>query len=57
VSGMYQAFQAGSELLPSDVEQVLRESCPLSRTMHEEIARLREWARLRTRPASVGDGS
>lgn len=53
LSALYDAFDRRSELVQSDVEKVLAETRPLSTTMREEIARLREWAETRTRPASA----
>ena len=53
VSGLYDAFADGTELSQLNLEQALTETVPLSRTMVEEISRLREWAALRTRPASL----
>jgi hypothetical protein len=52
VSALYDAFDRRSELLQTDVERALAETRPLSATMREDIGRLREWARTRTRPAS-----
>jgi AAA+ superfamily predicted ATPase len=52
VSALYDAFDRRSELLQTDVERALAETRPLSATMREDIERLREWARTRTRPAS-----
>jgi hypothetical protein len=53
VSGLYDAFAEGRELEQRHVERAVVESLPLSVTMHEDIARVREWARTRTRPASA----
>jgi hypothetical protein len=52
IAGMYAAFASGTELRQADVLQAVQESFPLSATMSEEISRLREWAKQRTRPAS-----
>jgi len=52
ISGLYDAFAEGRELEQRDVDRAVRESVPLAATMREEVARLREWARTRTRPAS-----
>ena len=41
------------ELSQLGIEKSLGETVPLSRTMVEEIARLRDWAKLRTRKASA----
>ena len=56
VSALYDAFDRRSELMQEDVERALAETRPLSATMREEIARLRDWARTRTRPASPPEG-
>lgn len=53
VAGLYDAFNEGRDLHQAHVEQALRATVPLSRTMADEIARLRAWAVTRTRPASV----
>jgi AAA+ superfamily predicted ATPase len=53
VSALYDAFAEGKDLLPSHLEHAVAEALPLSTTMREEIARLREWARSRTRAASA----
>ncbi|MCA1825986.1 MAG: AAA family ATPase [Myxococcales bacterium] len=52
IAGMYLAFAEGAELTQAHVMQALQETYPLSATMGEEIARLRDWSKNRTRPAS-----
>jgi SpoVK/Ycf46/Vps4 family AAA+-type ATPase len=52
VSALYDAFAEGKDLAPAHLERAIAEALPLSLTMREEIARLREWARTRTRAAS-----
>ena len=52
VSALYDAFAEGTELGPAHVERALGETVPLAVTMREEIERLREWAKHRTRQAS-----
>ena len=52
VSALYDAFAEGVELAPAHLARAVAEALPLSVTMDEEIARLREWARTRTRAAS-----
>jgi AAA+ superfamily predicted ATPase len=54
VAALYEAFAEGVDLAQAHVERAVHESLPLSTTMREEIARLRDWARTRTRPASTG---
>ncbi len=53
VAGLYLAFGEQQELTQAHLEQSLRESVPLAATMREEIAKLRDWSRTRTRPAST----
>jgi len=52
VSGMYAAFAEGVDLEQRHMLPTLAETMPLAVTMREDIARLRDWARTRTRPAS-----
>lgn len=52
VSGLYAAFDAGRDLTTPDLIEALRETAPLSKTMAEPIAQMREWAKGRARPAS-----
>ncbi|HET6924044.1 MAG TPA: AAA family ATPase [Anaeromyxobacteraceae bacterium] len=52
VSALYDAFAEGRELEQRHLEHAVKETFPLAATMREEIEKLREWARTRTRPAS-----
>ncbi len=52
ISGLHLAFHGRTELQSEHLSLAVRETFPLSSTMSEEIARLREWAKTRTRPAS-----
>lgn len=52
ISGLNHAFSAGRELRYSDIVEEIEQQVPLSRMMAEEVQALREWARLRARPAS-----
>ncbi len=52
VSALYDAFAEHKELEPGHLTRAVAEALPLSTTMREEIDRLREWARTRTRAAS-----
>ncbi|HSN15314.1 MAG TPA: AAA family ATPase, partial [Anaeromyxobacteraceae bacterium] len=52
VSGLYDAFAEKAELAQRHLAKAVGETKPLSVTMSEEIDRVREWARTRTRPAS-----
>lgn len=56
VGGLNQAFDEGSELKTSHLMNEAENQVPLSRMMSEEIAELRNWARLRARPSSKYDG-
>lgn len=51
-SALYDAFDEGVELRNEHITRALSASVPLSKTMAEQIDRLREWARGRARPAS-----
>jgi AAA+ superfamily predicted ATPase len=53
VSALYSAFDAGTELAQQHLVEAIGETLPLAVTMREEIERLREWARSRTRPAGA----
>lgn len=54
VSGMFDAFyDGGREVTTDDILQAVAETVPLSRTMEEEIDRLREWCLSRARPATA----
>ncbi|MBL9039403.1 MAG: AAA family ATPase [Archangium sp.] len=52
ISGLYDAFADGTQLLPAHLLQAIAETKPLAVTMAEDVARLRDWAKHRTRPAS-----
>ena len=52
VAGLYDAFADGVELKPEHLITAAKETPPLAVTMAEDVQRLREWARTRTRPAS-----
>lgn len=53
VAALFDAFDAQRELTTEDLLQSLKTMVPLSVTMSEEVAALREWAGSRARPASV----
>ncbi len=55
VSALYDAFSLQREVSQADLEASARALVPLSVTMKEGIARLREWASSRARPASPAD--
>jgi len=52
VAGLYDAFADSQELTGEHLLTSVKETSPLAITMAEDVARLREWARARTRPAS-----
>ncbi len=52
LSALYEAFEAGRDIQTGDIEAAASHMVPLSRTMDEDIARLRDWASTRARPAS-----
>src|SRR5207237_107849 len=56
VSALYEGFETDSSKYELSTEQLVasaREIVPLSVTMHEGIAAMREWAKSRARMASV----
>ncbi len=53
VAAMFEAFDQGRDVSTGDLERVLTQSVPLSRTMKEEIDRPRRWAADRARGASA----
>jgi ATP-dependent 26S proteasome regulatory subunit len=55
VGALYIAFDAGRDLQQKDLLTEAKSVVPLSVMMCEEIGELREWAELRTRPASKRD--
>jgi hypothetical protein len=52
IEGLYHAFSEGKDLEQAHMATAISETLPLATTMKEDIARLRDWARSRTRPAS-----
>jgi hypothetical protein len=50
-SGLYEAFYEGVALSERHLLDALRQSVPLSRTMHEHLSNLRQWAAGRARSA------
>ena len=50
--GLFEAFAEGRELRTEHIATALRATFPLSRTMGEQIADLRRWAKVRARLAS-----
>jgi len=52
VAALYDAFAEGKELEQRHLLRAVAETFPLATTMREDIQKLREWAKTRTRPAS-----
>lgn len=50
--GLFEAFAAEREITTEHIAEALEGTYPLSRTMDEQIAALRRWARVRARSAS-----
>lgn len=57
IAALYEAFHMNRDVEHNDVVQSIASIVPLSRTMREEIANLREWAQTRARPASLQEAS
>jgi len=53
VSALFDAFSGRVDLSTELIQKNLGETVPLSKTMNEEMGRLRSWASGRTRPASM----
>lgn len=53
VAAMYEAFAQDREFTQLDIISAVKSTTPLSRTMTEQVAALRDWARLRARPAAT----
>ncbi len=57
ISALYDAFSSQHELTTEHILHAVRETVPLSKTMDEQISRLRNWAEGRARNASVARNS
>ncbi len=53
ISTLYDAFDQGTDIGQSHLENSAKHMIPLSQTMEDEIKRIRDWAKLRARKASV----
>jgi ATP-dependent 26S proteasome regulatory subunit len=53
ISALYDAFYTNTDLNTEQVLAAISQTVPLSKTMHEQINRLRSWAEGRARNASV----
>ena len=51
--GLFDAFSDGQEITSDHISQALKATCPLSRTMRNQIVQLREWAKARARLATA----
>ena len=56
VEGLHAAFDTRAQLTDAHVARAISETVPLAVTLREEISRIRDWARDRTRPASRAVG-
>jgi hypothetical protein len=52
-AALYTAFAESRELTETDLENAIQETVPLYDTYEERIKELRDWAKGRTRPASI----
>jgi AAA+ superfamily predicted ATPase len=57
ISGLFDAFSKSVDLTTDILKVSLAETVPLSKTMSEELNRLRTWAQGRARPASGGQSA
>ncbi|MGQ9701195.1 MAG: AAA family ATPase [bacterium] len=55
VSALFDVFEKNEDLTTETIEKAIKETVPLSKTMHEEIEALRRWAESRTRRASLSE--
>ena len=53
IAALFTAFSESRELTPADLKSAIQETVPLAITMEEEIRKLRDWAKTRTRPAAT----
>ncbi|MEM8602734.1 MAG: AAA family ATPase [Cyanobacteria bacterium P01_H01_bin.121] len=53
IAAMYEAFAQGREFTQLDIIAAIKSTLPLSKTMSEQVAALRDWARQRARPAAA----
>ncbi|MHB8417906.1 MAG: AAA family ATPase [Myxococcales bacterium] len=57
VSALYEAFAAGGDIDQEQLARAAKDTVPLSTTMREQVAELRQWAKQRTRLASSESGA
>lgn len=53
IAAMYDAFAQEREFTQLDIIAAIKSTMPLSKTMTEQVAALRDWARQRARPAAA----
>lgn len=53
IAAMYDAFAQEREFTQLDIIAAVKATLPLSKTMHEQVTALRDWARQRARPAAA----
>ncbi len=53
IAAMYEAFAQDREFTQLDIISAVKSTTPLSRTMVEQVTALRDWAKLRARPAAT----
>ncbi len=53
IAAMYEAFAQEREFTQLDIISSVKSTTPLSRTMEEQVRALRDWARVRARPAAT----
>jgi SpoVK/Ycf46/Vps4 family AAA+-type ATPase len=53
IAAMYEAFAQDREFTQLDIISSVKSTTPLSRTMEEQVRALRDWARVRARPAAT----
>ena len=54
IEALYLAFSEQAEFTGEHISKAIEQAVPLGKLMKEEIASLRQWAKGRTRQASVG---
>jgi len=52
IAALYDAFSEKRDIVTEDIKEAIVQTVPLSKTMSEQIAHLRNWAKHRARPAS-----
>ncbi len=57
ISGLYDAFDSGTDLLAHHLVGAIERTVPLYVTMRERVEDIRQWARTRAVPASVATGA